>query len=197
MALSIHESGQGYWTRVLTAVMAGVLLFGAAVWVWEQVLLRTSTDSGADLVARAGIRSFRHAGAGGAVVEVERVRYESPFDSLSSAQALHLPVLGLTASVTSREPHPVVEPLVVQSLAAGVVVLAGAAGIYWIVGAWTRSARFLIAADNEMRKVNWSTPRDIRKSTLVVIVAAILLTACLFAIDLLFKTFFGLIGVLH
>ena len=44
-----------------------------------------------------------------------------------------------------------------------------------------RFVDFLIATDGEMKKVNWSTARDIRMSTVVVIFASLVLAGCLFA----------------
>lgn len=39
MALGIYKAGQGYWVRVLTAALAGVLVLAACAWAWNQVLL--------------------------------------------------------------------------------------------------------------------------------------------------------------
>ena len=48
-----------------------------------------------------------------------------------------------------------------------------------------------------MRKVNWSTRKEIIGSTQVVIVAAFLLAAFLFGIDTAFAKFFQIIGVIE
>ena len=34
MALSIYKKGQGYWTRVMTAIAAGLLIVMGANWQW-------------------------------------------------------------------------------------------------------------------------------------------------------------------
>ena len=39
MALAIYKPGQGYWTRVMSAVFGGVLVLAAAVWLYGQALL--------------------------------------------------------------------------------------------------------------------------------------------------------------
>lgn len=39
MAFGLHKPGQGYWVRVLSAAMAGVLIFAAAAWFWKQLAL--------------------------------------------------------------------------------------------------------------------------------------------------------------
>jgi preprotein translocase SecE subunit len=59
-----------------------------------------------------------------------------------------------------------------------------------------RTVDFLIATDSEMKRVNWSTPREIRGSTYVVIGACFLLAAALFIFDLIFKTVFQSMGIL-
>jgi preprotein translocase SecE subunit len=48
-----------------------------------------------------------------------------------------------------------------------------------------------------MKKVNWSTRREIVGSTWVVIVITFALAAMLFGIDLLFAAFFGAIDLLQ
>lgn len=77
------------------------------------------------------------------------------------------------------------------------IILAGAAGLYWFVGLNRKSVEFLIATDGEMRKVNWSTRREIIGSTQVVIVAAFLIAGILFLIDIGFGSFFKWIDVLQ
>jgi preprotein translocase subunit SecE len=37
MALSVYKSGQGYYTRTLTAIGAGTLVIASVVWLWAQV----------------------------------------------------------------------------------------------------------------------------------------------------------------
>ena len=37
MALSIYKPGQGYWTRVLSAIGAGVLVCVLTVWIWGEL----------------------------------------------------------------------------------------------------------------------------------------------------------------
>jgi preprotein translocase SecE subunit len=37
MALGIYKPGQGYWVRVLTATMIGVVTLAAAAWLWSQM----------------------------------------------------------------------------------------------------------------------------------------------------------------
>lgn len=77
------------------------------------------------------------------------------------------------------------------------VVVALGVLIWWVVGVHRRSCDFMIATDGEMKKVNWSTRREVIASTKVVIVVTLLMAGILFVIDLGFMNFFRLIGVLR
>ncbi len=92
---------------------------------------------------------------------------------------------------------PVFEPTYLQAAGAGVVLLAGAALIYWLVGVKRKTVEFLIATDGEMKKVNWSTRKEVTGSTIVVVVATFLIAAVLFVIDFAFSSFFAGVGVLE
>ena len=88
------------------------------------------------------------------------------------------------------------EVLYVQGAAAAVALLAGAAIVFWFVGANPRSVDFLIATDGEMKKVNWSTRKDVIASTWVVIGASVLIASGLYVVDIAFSSFFQFIDVL-
>jgi len=141
MTFGIYKPGQGYWVRVLTATMIGVLFLAAAAWLMGQ----------ATLVA-------------------ERLR-------------------GANGERT-------IQPVVLQALVAGIVLIIGAGVAYYAAAMSKRFVDFLIATDGEMKKVNWSTGKDIRMSTLVVIFASVVLSGVLFAVDFGFQWFFSAIGVL-
>lgn len=68
--------------------------------------------------------------------------------------------------------------------------------VFWLVGVNRRSCDFMIATEGEMKKVNWTSKREVVGSTKVVIVSVILLSVLLFAVDLTFILFFSAIGVL-
>lgn len=55
---------------------------------------------------------------------------------------------------------------------------------------------FMIATEGEMKKVNWSTRKEIIGSTKVVIMFTVLMAVLLFVVDLLFQALFVWIGVL-
>lgn len=92
---------------------------------------------------------------------------------------------------------PVVQPVILQGIAAAIVLLTGAGLAYYFAGVRPSSVEFLISTDMEMKKVNWSTKKDIKNSTLVVVGAAFLLAGVLLGIDLAFQEFFRLIDVLQ
>jgi len=85
----------------------------------------------------------------------------------------------------------------VQAGVAMAIILLGAALLYWFVALNRGSVEFLIATDGEMRKVNWSTRREVIGSTQVVIVAAFLIAGILFVVDIGFGSFFRWIDVLQ
>lgn len=58
-------------------------------------------------------------------------------------------------------------------------------------------AEFLIATEGEMKKVAWSSKKEVIGSTKVVVFATITLAVMLFVVDNLFKQFFEAIGVLR
>ena len=74
-----------------------------------------------------------------------------------------------------------------------VCVLFGAL-IYWIVNK-PSMADFLIAAEGEVKKVSWSSRREITVSTFIVICVVLTLAVMLFVADFVFKYLF--LEVLH
>jgi preprotein translocase subunit SecE len=75
------------------------------------------------------------------------------------------------------------------------VVVAGAVA-WWFLFAHRATSDFLIATEGEMKKVSWSSRREIIGSTKVVIMFTVLLAALLFVVDLFFQFVFSGIGVL-
>jgi preprotein translocase SecE subunit len=60
-----------------------------------------------------------------------------------------------------------------------------------------RSVDFLIATEGEMKKVNWSTRREIVGSTVAVITTAVILALFCWVLEIVFVWFFQLIKVLE
>lgn len=81
---------------------------------------------------------------------------------------------------------------------------AGIPALVFLVCAWVvfkivnspRSADFMIATEGEMKKVSWSTKKEIISSTKVVIVTVLIMAVLLAAVDVGFAELFKAIGVL-
>jgi preprotein translocase subunit SecE len=129
MALAIYKSGQGYWTRTLTAVGAAALVIAGLAWILPYI---------------------RHA------------NYELEIRS------------GLV-----------------------VVVLAAVAALLWWLLNKPRIADFMIATEQEMKKVAWPSRRDLVTFTMVVIAGTLLMALLLWLVDLGFVTFFRAINILQ
>jgi len=59
-----------------------------------------------------------------------------------------------------------------------------------------RSADFLIATESEMKKVSWSSKKEIVGSTKVVIVTTFILAGVLFGVDIIFTLMFRWMGIM-
>ena len=67
--------------------------------------------------------------------------------------------------------------------------------VFWIVNR-PKSADFMIATESEMKKVSWSSRKEIIGSTKVVIVTTFIFAGILFGLDVMLGHFFKMIGVL-
>jgi preprotein translocase subunit SecE len=67
---------------------------------------------------------------------------------------------------------------------------------WYLVGVRSGSVDFLIATESEMKKVTWSSRKEVWGATKVVIGMVILVTVGLFLVDIAFMWFFSRIGVL-
>ncbi len=132
--LSIYKPGQGYYTRVGTAIGAGILL--------------------------AGLWSF---------LAGELEVYIDPDRPWTTYVQLGVPTL--------------------------VVAILGFA-VYWVVGKSRRTSDFMILTEGEMKKVSWSTRKEVIGSTKVVIFVVIAMSLLLFVVDYVFMRVFRWIGVL-
>mgnify|MGYP006277303697 CR=1 FL=1 len=89
------------------------------------------------------------------------------------------------------------EAVYVQAIGAVLLVGVIAAFGWWLIGVRRRSVDFLIACEGEMKKVNWSTRREVMGSTWVVIMLTLFIALFCFAWDLVFNQFFQSINVLE
>jgi preprotein translocase SecE subunit len=79
---------------------------------------------------------------------------------------------------------------------AGVFLVAYSIWVWWFMNKQT-TVDFLIATDSEMKKVNWTTRKELIGSTKIVILFMFLISMYLFLCDLLFGGFFHMIHVLR
>ena len=90
-----------------------------------------------------------------------------------------------------------IEPVFVSAAVTIIVMLACGSIGYYLIGRKPRMVDFMIATEGEMKKVNWSTRREILGSTiLVILLTAFIALFCQIA-DLGFSSFFQAVDVLH
>lgn len=129
----IYKPGQGYHTRMWSAVGFGTLVLWFVAFLWEK-----------------------------------------------------LSVFGTTSSST----------LMIQvGMAVGVIAVFSFLG-YRLLGRSPKVNDFLIATEGEMKKVNWTTRKEIIGSTKVVIFVVVAMSILLFVVDIIFMFLFTWIGVL-
>ncbi len=151
----------------------------------------------------AVVQSFTTQGTGSAEMIVSDVAMDSgallipSSATVQAAQGLAGSAQGLRAEINSAVGIDIVERIYIQAGIAGLILLVGAIGIYYFVALKKPAVDFLIATDGEMKKVHWSTRKEVQGSTMVVVVATFLLAACIFAVDYGFGSFFRLINVLQ
>ena len=89
------------------------------------------------------------------------------------------------------------EPVYVQGgISVIVIAICGLIG-YQLIGRKPNFIDFMIATEGEMRKVNWSTRREIFGSTILVILLTLLIAVYCKVADLAFSAFFQWIDVLQ
>lgn len=86
------------------------------------------------------------------------------------------------------------QPLWIHYSVPGILLLAGLWIGYRLVN-YPPFADFLIAVEAEMNKVSWPTWRELSRSTIVVIVLIVGLTAILFSLDTLWLFILTVLGV--
>ena len=133
MAWTIYKSGQGYYTRLVSAISGGVVVAIGCYLLWQKL--------GAVDIASANVRFL-------------------------------------------------VQVFVPLAVFAGLGWL-----IYWIVNKPV-VADFMISAEGEMKKVSWSSRKEIAVSTIVVIAVVVAMSGLMAATDVFFQVFFRAIGVL-
>jgi preprotein translocase subunit SecE len=104
-------------------------------------------------------------------------------------------VIALGGAVAlSRKLEGYAPPVFQFGLPALLLVVAGLF-MFWMVNR-AKSADFLIATEGEMKKVSWSSRKEIVGSTKVVIVATFIMAGILYAVDAGFALLFTVMGVM-
>ncbi len=111
-----------------------------------------------------------------------------------TAAALGVTALAFAAFIAE---HLAIFSITVRTLIPVAIFVASSIGVFWLVGRYRAFIDFLIATEGEMKKVNWSTRREVFGATRVVIVTLFALGTVLFLVDVFFMAFFELIGVLR
>jgi preprotein translocase SecE subunit len=161
-------------------------------------LMGDPATAGATPIGTAAAAAFEGGGGANGTLVITDVKIADKKYDASMTRSLRTADGAFAANVSgTAQGIPVVEPVYVQAASVGVLMLVGSVLTYWLVGLRASTVEFLIATDGEMKKVNWSSWKDIRGSTLVVIFASFLIAAGLFGVDFVFSAFFKLIGVLQ
>ena len=134
MGLSVYKPGQGYWTRVLTAVGVVTITLAGIAWFSSRMMPR--------------------------------------FDWIRSKDLLY------------------------YQAGVAVIALLIVGAVLWYALNKPRYADFMIATENEMKKVNWPNRKAVVGLTWVVIAGTLLLAGMLFVFDLFFAGFFREINIL-
>jgi len=134
MAIGIYKQGQGYWTRLMSAISGGTILLMGVGWLAQQIT-----------------------------------------------------TMGLGQKT-----------IYVQGITAAVVIAVLGWFLFYLIYVKPKVGDFLIATEGEMKKVNWSSKREILGSTWVVIGLTLLIAVIIFALDyLIFTPFFRWCNVLE
>jgi preprotein translocase SecE subunit len=134
MATAIYKPGQGYWTRMMSAIGFGTLIVMGALW--------------------------------------------------AAGQFANVKIAGR-------------EPVLTQALVFLVITAIFTVLGYWLIGLNKRMVDFMIATESEMKKVNWSSKREIIGSTWVVIGLTFFLAVLCFLFDTIFQQIFTWMRVLE
>ena len=89
------------------------------------------------------------------------------------------------------------QPIYIQAGTAVLVVAVFTWLGYWLFGVNQRVVEFTIATESEMKKVNWSTRREILGSTWVVIALTVFIAVLCFLVEAVYQWFFTMINVLE
>jgi len=101
---------------------------------------------------------------------------------------------GFGAAELSSQLKTVANPYIQFGVPAGVVIALSLL-VAWIINR-PSSADFLIATEGEMKKVSWSSRKEVIGSTKVVVVTTFIMAGVLFAVDLVLNVLFHRLGIM-
>jgi len=184
--------------RVTLAAVQGTLQPGVQVDLYEYGATQADPDV---LIGTASVDSFGVGDARTGEAVLSNVRMLEGRVVTRTQRLVNEDIVGqaapFSAQTTSMVGVAAFDVIYVQGAIAGTILILGAVVIYLFVAMKRQSVEFLIATDGEMKKVNWSTRKEVQGSTMVVVIASFLLAMLIFAIDYGFGAFFKLIGVLE
>lgn len=108
---------------------------------------------------------------------------------------MFIALIGAYVLSQKLEGYELTKPAIIMFGVPAVVVIAMGLLMFWLVNR-ARTADFLIATESEMKKVSWSSRKEIVGSTKVVIVFTIIMAAILFTVDVMFAWLFEITGVM-
>lgn len=103
----------------------------------------------------------------------------------------------MTSFKDASRPDAVMNSVWARGALPALILFASIAMCYWLYGTNRKTVDFFVSTEGEMKKVNWSTRREIVGSTWVVVMVAVLMATLLFTVDSSFAEFFKAIGVLQ
>ncbi len=186
--------------RLSLAAVQGELKPGVQVDLYQPGITESQGD---ELIGTATVDSFNTGDARTGTAILSNVRMQGSNIVQSSRKVVNEDIVGqaspfsaevLTGGVVGIAAF---DRIYVQGAIAGTILLVGTVLIYLFVAMKRQTVNFLIATDGEMKKVNWSTRKEVQGSTMVVVIASFLLAMLIFVIDYGFGAFFKLIGVLE
>jgi preprotein translocase SecE subunit len=197
MKLEFYKKGQGYYTRMGTAIGSGVIV---ALGCWS---LYDRLDGVTTVEELRGL--LQGCAAVAAMIIANFIFFKKVRETGQRVTFLILSVVVLSVAAWFELHYAAtmvggivtVEPLKtwVRAIIPAVVFL----GIAWVVYRvlnTPRYADFMIDTEGEMKKVSWSTKKEIITSTKVVISTVILMAVLLVVVDIVFSGLLTKVGVL-
>lgn len=179
---TIYKSGQGYWTRMGTLIAVGLLGI---------MLSYTLYDKIPPFVPGPDTTSLQKEVAALQSELSQSQQAKDPAKKLPPERAAAIPgEIGFKqAQITALNGQ---REKTAQRVGIGIAV--GFLLIYALVAIWLMNkptnVDFLIATDSEMKKVNWTSRKELIGSTKVVVVFMFLISTLLFVIDQVFHLLF-------